>query len=99
MKTQSKMIAVALVGIWLLAGFLPVAVAEEKAQVGVKININTASKEELKTLKYIKDKKADSIIAYRKEKLFDTPEEIMKVKGIADKIYEHNKDRIIVKEE
>ena len=64
-----------------------------------KVNINTAGQEELCTLKKIGDAYASRIIEYRKEHKFEMPEEIMEVKGIGSKIYELNKDRIIVKDE
>ncbi len=63
-----------------------------------KVNINTADQVTLCTLKNIGDKYAKNIIEYRKKHKFKKPEEIMKVKGIGEKTYEINKDRIIVKE-
>ena len=65
---------------------------------GDKVNINTADQVELCTLKNIGDKYAKRIIEYRKDHKFETPEEIMEVKGIGPKTYELNKDRIIVKD-
>lgn len=64
-----------------------------------KVNINTAQKQELTTLKFIGDVLADRIIEFRKETPFQTPEDIMKVKGVGEKVFEENKDRIIVKDE
>ena len=64
-----------------------------------KININTAAKEVLVTMKHIGDKLADRIIEYRSKHPFQSPEEIKMVKGVGDKVYEANKDIIIVKEE
>jgi competence protein ComEA len=64
-----------------------------------KININTASKKELITLKGIGKKKADRIIEYREEHPFKTIEELMKVKGIGQKFIDKNKDLITVKDE
>ena len=66
------------------------------AQEG-KININTASMEELVELKHIGDAYAQRIIDFReKNGPFEKIEDIMKVKGIGEKIFEANKDRIIV---
>ena len=64
-----------------------------------KVNINTADKAQLVTLKHVGDKIADRIIEYRKTQPFEVPEDIMKVKGIGQKVFEANKDRIIVKNE
>ena len=63
-----------------------------------KININTAGVEELVKLERIGEKYAQRIIEYReKNGPFEKPEDIMKVKGIGSKIWELNKDRIVVK--
>ncbi len=43
---------------------------------GQKININTATKAQLISLKYVGEKLADRIIAHRKETPFKTPEDI-----------------------
>lgn len=59
-----------------------------------KININTASKEELMTLPNIGDKRADSIIEYRENKRFDKIEDIKNVSGIGDKFFEQMEDLI-----
>jgi competence protein ComEA len=62
-----------------------------------KININTATKEELMTLPGIGESRALSIIAYRKEHGgFSSPEEIMEVSGIKEGMYEKMKEYIIV---
>ncbi|AEM73297.1 helix-hairpin-helix domain-containing protein [Caldicellulosiruptor acetigenus] len=62
-----------------------------------KININTATKEELKTLDRIGDKLAERIIEYRqKHGPFKSIEEIKNVNGIGEKIFESIKDSITV---
>src|SRR5215475_6498814 len=52
-----------------------------------KVNINTASAAELAYLPRIGAKVAERIIAYRKEKPFSRPEELMEVKGIGEKLF------------
>jgi len=61
-----------------------------------KININTATLEELVKLKRVGSKFALRIIEYRAENPFEKPEDITKVRGIGQKTYEANKDVIVV---
>lgn len=62
-----------------------------------KININTATSEELQSLKGIGPSTASSIIAYREEYGgFSSIEEIMNVKRIGEKTFAKIKDRISV---
>ncbi|MCX7884229.1 MAG: helix-hairpin-helix domain-containing protein [Caloramator sp.] len=62
-----------------------------------KININTADKEMLKTLPRIGDSLAERIIDYRnKNGSFKRIEDIKKVSGIGDKMFENIKDKISV---
>ena len=71
----------------------------QKKEVGKegKVNINTATVEELKTLKGIGEKKAEAIIEYRKQNgSFKNKEELMKVRGIGKKLYESFQERVIV---
>ncbi|SFB72170.1 helix-hairpin-helix domain-containing protein [Butyrivibrio sp. YAB3001] len=61
------------------------------------VNINKASKEELKTLPGIGDGIAGRIIDYRTENGdFSKIEDIMKISGIKDKMFSKIKDRITV---
>ena len=63
-----------------------------------KININTASKEELMTLKGIGESRADDIIAFRKSNGgFKNVEDIKKIEGIKDKLFQQIEDQITVK--
>lgn len=60
-----------------------------------KININKASVEELMTLPGIGEAKANSIIEYReKQKKFEIIEDIMKIEGIKQGVFEKIKDKI-----
>lgn len=52
-----------------------------------KVNINTASSEQLAYLPRIGAKVADRIVERRKEKPFARPEELMEVKGIGEKLF------------
>lgn len=62
-----------------------------------KISLNTASMKELSTLSGIGESKAKAIIDYRnKNNGFKTIEEIKKVSGIGNSIYEKIKDNITI---
>lgn len=61
------------------------------------ININTATKEELKKLSGIGDSKADKIIKYREDKgLFKNIEDIKNVSGIGESTFNNLKDQITI---
>ena len=78
--------------VFILAGF-----AISGAEDSQKININTASAEELLQLKGIGEKKAALIIEFReKQGPFELPEDLMKVPGIGTKTFEANKEQIEV---
>ena len=62
-----------------------------------KVNINTASAAELETLPRIGPKVAQRIVDYRTQHGdFKRVEEIMKVRGIGQKLFDLIKDRIMV---
>jgi competence protein ComEA len=64
-----------------------------------KVNINTASAEELTQLKGIGSSHAVKIVEFReKNGPFKTPEDIMQVSGIGQKTFENNKALILVAE-
>ncbi len=68
----------------------------EKAK-STKININTASKEELMTLSGIGEVKAQAIITYRQSQgAFSQIRDLMKVEGIKEGSYEKIQDDICV---
>lgn len=74
--------------------------ASEEADYTVtdgKVDINTAGKAELMTLPGIGESKANAIIAYRQAQgRFQSTEELMKIDGIKEGIYDKIKDLIIV---
>lgn len=61
-----------------------------------RININTASKEELKTLNGVGDTLANNIIEYRKQNKFESVEDILNVNGIGESKYNTIKEYICV---
>ncbi|BCS96469.1 transporter [Desulfoluna limicola] len=70
------------------------------ASLDAKVNINTASVNELSSLKRIGEKVAQRIVEYRDTAgPFENPHDIMKVKGINNKVFEMNKERIVVKDD
>ena len=93
MKKNKRIASIIFIGLLVMLYLIPAV-----ASTGT-VNINTDDKAQLITLKHVGDKIADRIIEYRKTQPFEVPEDIMKVKGIGQKVFEANKDRIIVKNE
>lgn len=60
------------------------------------VNINTADKKELMTIDGIGAKKADAIIEYRSKTKFNSIDDIKKVNGIGDKLFDKIKKDISV---
>ena len=75
---------------------IPAGETRKEATKEGKVNINTATVEELKTLKGVGEKKAEAIIEYRKKNgSFQTKEDLMKVRGIGKKLFESFEERIV----
>ncbi len=71
--------------------------SETKTEITGKININSATSEQLQTLDGIGEAKAKSIIEYReKNGNFQNIEDIKNVSGIGDSVYAKIKDNITV---
>ncbi len=68
-----------------------------KAAMTAKVNINTASAEELMKVKGIGAKRAAAIIAYRTQHgKFASLEELTKVKGVNAKFLAKNRDHLTI---
>jgi len=91
--TKMKKLLVVLLIVSFVFGVVHLAFAEDSQ----KININTATVKELIKLDRVGPAYAQRIIQYRQEQgPFQMPEDIMKVKGIGEKTFEANQDRITV---
>ena len=97
MKSPNKYLVLSLVVV-VLAAFAPVLWSQPAQEEGTEeVNINTATAEEIAQLKNIGSTYAMRVVEYRQENgPFEKPEDILKVKGIGEKTYELNKNRIIV---
>ncbi len=71
--------------VWVIATFFLTSVTSPVLATKTKININTASFEELQTLPKIGPKTAKAIIKYRKKHPFKSVDELIEVKGIGEK--------------
>lgn len=63
------------------------------------INLQTASKEELMSIKGIGDKKAEQILEYRKSNTINSVEDLKNIKGFGDSIISNIKNDIRVKKD
>jgi competence protein ComEA len=99
---MKKFIPVLLISGTFLFSVSPLVIAEsvtEKTKMMQmkmqKINVNTATLDELSTLPGVGAKKAEAIIAYRENVgRFTTLEQLAEVKGIGNKMLEMMKDRV-----
>ncbi len=84
-----------LLGLALLTGAAAAAPVPPPDRAG-RVDLNTASAAELEGLPGIGPAKAQAIVEHRARERFRTPEDLRKVKGIGDKLYESLRDRITV---
>jgi competence protein ComEA len=86
--------------LWLAMALVVVSVSWGYAQTNppkAKININTATQAELETLPRIGPSVAKGIVDFRTQNgNFKKIEDLMKVRGIGEKIFQQIKDRITV---
>ena len=68
----------------------------KESSISNLVNINTATLEELLSLTGIGESKAKAIIEYRKENKFKSIEDIMKVSGIGQSVFDKIKEDITV---
>ena len=82
----------------LLCGLLLLGAAARAAEsaADARVNLNTASAAELATLPGIGPAKAQAIVEHRAKVPFSSPDELRKVKGIGDKLYDSIRERITV---
>ena len=66
------------------------------SDAGARVDLNSASVEELAKLPGIGPAKAQAIVSHRSTDPFRRPEDLRNVKGIGDKLYEQLKDQITV---
>jgi len=87
-----RFIAALLLGITLLAAGS--SLAAEEAQ---KINLNTASAQELTSLRGIGDKTAAAIVEYRESHgTFKSVDELVEVRGIGEKLMTSLRDQVTI---
>jgi comEA protein len=92
---RHKVLAFGLTALLVALSFAPVHAQSTASKA--RININTASASELESLPRIGPKVAQRIIDFRtKNGSFKKVEEIMKVQGIGEKVYDQIKDLITV---
>ncbi len=94
-----KCLALTLTALLCLAAVSPIYAQNQSKAAADKININTASVTELQKLPRIGPKVAERIVDYRTQNgPFKKVEDIMKVRGIGEKVFDQIKDLITVGE-
>jgi competence protein ComEA len=92
---RRRMAVLTIVTVALMMSWVVPALAEDLQ----KVNLNTATLEELMTLDGIGQKVAERILDFReKNGPFQKPEDLMMVKGVGEKIFEVNKSKIVIQD-
>jgi len=98
-QTGKAVVAGLLCGLVLLGmgrGAVAAGAAPAGSGDGARVELNSASADELARLPGIGAAKAKAIIEHRTEDPFRKPEDLRKVKGIGDRLYDRLKDQITV---
>jgi competence protein ComEA len=74
----------------------PLATARASDAVAGRVNVNTATAAELAKLPGIGPSKAQAIVDFRAKEPFGKPDDLRKVKGIGDKLFDSIKDQVTV---
>ena len=74
----------------------PVSGTRARDAEAARVNLNTASTAELAKLPGIGPSKAQAIVEHRAKEPFGKPDDLLKVKGIGDKLYDSIKDQVTV---
>jgi competence protein ComEA len=74
----------------------PVSGTRASDAAAARVNLNTASPAELAKLPGIGPSKAQAIVDHRAREPFGKPDDLRKVKGIGDKLYDSIKDQVTV---
>ena len=96
MRRMAKAVAAGLLCGLVVAGTGRGALAAGTAPAAARVNINSASADELASLPGLGPAKAKAIIDHRSEQPFRSPDDLRKVKGIGDKLFDRVKDQITV---
>ena len=94
MQSRTRQWIVTLAAVLVLAG--GVLTGSARGDVERRVDINTASAEELAGLPGIGDSKAKAIVEYRAADPFHTVDDLKKVKGIGDKTLEALRQNLMV---